>query len=685
MDEVDERPLALRRKRRATSALIDPVPQETVSQPAEVEMTTDDAPRNPPKTPGNRKKRIRFSEPLEITASSSTGLTPAFNRTKLLPANAAEAARKRLSLPTRLTNAASSPQSSQLSNLPSATVIQVAPLIQAIDSRTMRLLKRNHLGEKINEIYAERRKSKLALLQELDDLRKQLALAKERPKEASEGTEASIENSGRIAELENELVSLKQEMRERSAAIDTTIPQQPDEHDAMADTGFADGVENFSEQVLFVGNINKAVTNIDEARSPNSVVEASTQVDFPSPSLSDVCRSARLSFEYLFPGENTLELEVSDPQPLIEAMISRVGTLKAEVEQRKQTLAVTETSTSNMEKHFKDALARLESARNHFETLKGEYEEEKFRASSKALEASTMEARWEQADDKRREVEQQRDEQRRSIERLQPALEYYQHEVKQLTQTIMDLESSHEASVTKLRTELADDSDAALACQQLAYEDVKSDLEAQVAAETTGRRKAEESAVERLNRIKELETRQKELQSAVHEKQSIIRDLESEIEATKSGHENEVGQLNVRIAQLVSDLSSTNAELAAARNEATRLANHVEQEKAAGLNAVEAMRSEVKKCSNNVDAVRDHHAEGVKKRGEEVARSFGLMTPVVEGGKFRDAEADEKVEGHVQYVRGKKRVSRPDSGVEVWGSIVEEDEEIGEGGVVMEG
>ncbi|KAI4121257.1 MAG: hypothetical protein LQ341_007429, partial [Variospora aurantia] len=53
------------------------------------------------------------------------------------------------------------------------------------------------------------------------------------------------------------------------------------------------------------------------------------------------------------------------------------------------------------------------------------------------------------------------------------------------------------------------------------------------------------------------------------------------------------------------------------------------------------------------------------------------------GGKFRDAEADEKVEGHVQYVRGKKRVSRPDSGVGF--SIAEEVEEAAGDDALMEG
>ncbi|KAI4193536.1 MAG: hypothetical protein LQ346_003892 [Caloplaca aetnensis] len=678
MDGVDERPLAVRRKRRTTSGPLDPPAQpvqEANTQQLGAESTTENASREPPKTPGNRKKRLRFSDPIERISSSSTGLTPALNRTRLLPSNSTQSIRKRLSLPTQLTRPVVSPLSPQFPNSLSTTY-QFAPLRQAIDPRMMRRLRRNHMADEINNVYAERRaKSKLVLQQEVEDLRRELALARDPGNEASDTTEATPESAERIAELENELFSLKQEMQEQPTAIDTAVRQHVDDDETMTFGDSASDGPGSHEQVVVLEDENSAAFNTDQTRSPTTGVEASTQVDLPSPTLSDICRSARLSFEYLFPGENTIGLDVSDPQPLIGAIISRAETLKAELALAEQKLTVTETSQTNMGKNFKDALARLESARSHFDALKEACEGEKERARASELEASTMEARWQNSNDKRRDAEQHRDENRRSIERLQPALEYYQHEVKELTQTIIDLETSHEAVVKDLRVELADDSDAAQACQQIAFEEAKWDLEAQVAAETIGRRKAEQSAVERLHRIKELENLQAELRSAVNEKQCIIRNLEAELENTKSGHESEVGQLNVRIGKLVSDLSSTNAELTATRNEATRLADLVEQEKAAGLRAVEAMQREMKQCSSTVDAVKDTHAEGVKKRGEEVAQSFGLMTPVIEGGKFRDAEADEKVEGHVQFVRGKKRMSRPDSGVEVWGSIVEEGEE----------
>ena len=579
---------------------------------------------------------------------------------------------------------AASPSSPQSPSTPLA-VVNFAPLRQVIDSRMMRRLRRNHLAEEVNEIYGERRRrSKLSLQQEVDDLRKELNLTKEHGSGVSNSREMMSENGERIAELENEISSLKHEMRERSATIDAMVPQQLGEDQVFVHADSPDAVSQSSEQFLDLQDDSMMANNGIEARSPSVAVEASTQVDLPSPSLSEICRSGRLSLEYLYPGENTLGLDVTDPQPLLEAMIFRLEKLKAEMAKVEQKIAISETSKINMVNNFNTALVNLERVRGRLNELQEQHEMEKARANTADLEVSTLEARMDNMKEKCTTVEKQRDEHQRSIERLRPALEYYQSEFMELTQTIMDLEASHEDALNTLCSESADDRDATAACQQLAFEEAKSDLEAQIAAETTGRRKAEESAVERLERIKVMENRQKELQATVHEKQSIIRDLEAEIEVIKSSQEKEVGQLNVRVGELVSDISSTNAELAATRNEATRLASLVEQEKTAGLKAVQAIQSEMKKCSNTVDAVRDNHSEGVKKRGEQIAQSFGLMTPVVEGGRFRDAEADEKVEGHVQIVRGKKR---PDSGVEVWGLIAEadEDEVVDGDDVLMEG
>ena len=710
MADIDERPLALRRKRRAASALATAEDKGVNRQQPQEETNTEDASRESPKTPGNRKKRIRFSDSvieigvgsttdLTSAASSSTGLTPALNRTIIIPMSSRDKAKKRLSLPEQLITPAAS-RSSIGSPLSAGPIeIQFAPLSQKISDRTMRRLKRNHLSETTNEIDEEKKRSKKALQEEIKNLRGELALARQQPNE----NEAAINTTGatqgdtvRIEQLENELFSLKQEMREQSTTMDHTIPEALHDRSSVSPAlpversstsprlpfEIADSADIGAIQD-FTNDLTSAETQSDVLRSqsPLSVNDVATQVSLPLPGWVEALRSARLEYEHLFPGETTVGLEINDPAPLIQTIISRIESLKKETDRLDQKKAVTEVSRINMKNNFDSALHQLESHRAVLQADKAELEEEKKRANSAELEISTLEARVEMAESKTNELKQKRDEHQRSISRLQDALEHYRSETEKLTRTVLNLESTHSVHMARLRSEYQESNAAALRARDVIHDDTVSDLSAEIDAEKIGRLKAEESAVNRLERIRELENRQTELRSTVSQKQGIIRQLESQIEQKGSGHENEVGQLNVRIGELVSNLASAVAELAKAREECTRLSNLVEQEKAAGLKAVESMQSEMKLCAKKVDAVKDDHAEGAKKRGEQVAQSFGLITPVVEGGRFRDAEADEKVEGHVELLRGKATKKRPDSGVAMWGSTIEEED--GDGDVVM--
>ncbi|KAL9034015.1 MAG: hypothetical protein Q9180_005641 [Flavoplaca navasiana] len=711
MADIDERPLALRRKRRAGSALATAEDKEVDRQQLQEETNTEDAPGEPPKTPGNRKKRIRFSDSvieigvgsttdLTSAASSSTGLTPALNRAILIPMSSRDKAKKRLSLPEQLVTPTAS-RSSTGSPLSAGPIeIQFAPLSQKISDRTMRRLKRNHLSETTNEIHEENKRSKKALQEEVEKLRDELALARQQRNEgnaATSATGATQENTMRIEELENELSNLKQEMREQSGTMDHSIPEALEDRSSLSpplpiERAYASASlsagnyspDDFGAQLDSAAGLNTSNSSTAQEAAPPAVTvaEASTQASFLPPGLPEVLRSARLTLEHLFPGENSLGLEVSDPEPLLGALISRLQALKKDIDRMEKEIPIKETLRINMKNNFDRVLPQLERHRAILQAGKAQLEEEKKRAKSAELEVSTLEARVEIAESKTNELKQKRDEHQRSISRLQDALEHYRGETEKLTQTVLKMESTHEANMASLRSQYQASNATALAAREVFHRDAVSDLEAQIDSQKIGRLKAEESAVKRLERIRELENRQAELRGTVSQKQAIIRQLESQIEQKGSGHENEVGQLNVRIGELVSNLASANAELTKTREECTRLSNLAEQEKAAGLKAVESMQSKMKKCSKEVDAVKDDHAEGAKKRGEQVAQSFGLITPVVEGGRFRDAEADEKVEGHVELLRGKATKKRPDSGVGLWGSAIEEED--GDGDVVME-
>ncbi|KAI4110139.1 MAG: hypothetical protein L6R37_000032 [Teloschistes peruensis] len=653
------------------------------------------------KTPGRRDKRIRFSEPLmQNIDDSSTGLTPALNRTSLISEKSIKKAKQRPSLPAQLGIPAGSSSTSPIE-------IQFAPLTQAIDSRTMRRLKRNHMGEEINKIYAEKQKSKRGLQQQIEDLRNELALVKQRGNISLDAPEQTKEGAARIAELETELENLKQEMAEQSTTIDraTSAPEQSpataptpmnwdDSNDVcqnfneIVNSGHQelDPVTQASPRILEAGHqeldpMAQASPRVVEVAVQTSlpshilgVTEAPTQaspspaLSLPSPDFAEVFRSARMTLEQIFPGEMTLGLNVSDPESFLGSIISHLKTLNAKVDSVKSRVTVAETSQSNMERHFKNTLAKLEDGQKHLRALHAEMKKAKARAGSAELEIATLEARCEQANDKVDAMKQQRDEYQRTVARLQPALEHYQKECDQLTNTIMEMESAHKKAMADMEEEMT----TALSTERVAFEEATSDLEAQIVAETLGRQKAEESAVERLTRIKELENHQKELQTAINEKQAILRTLDEQLKQSKLGREQEVGQLNVRISELTSDLTSVQTELDSAHNEISKLRKGIQEEKAAGLKAVEKMQETMEKCVGEGNSLKSDYIEGMKER-DSVGQSFGLITPVVAGGRFRDAEEDEKIDGHVELFRGKKTAQRPDSGVELWDLMELED------------
>ncbi|KAL9625993.1 MAG: hypothetical protein Q9204_007670, partial [Flavoplaca sp. TL-2023a] len=559
--------------RRAGSALATAEDKEVNRQQPQEETNTEDAPREPPKTPGNRKKRIRFSDSvteigvgsttdLTSAASSSTGLTPALNRTILIPMSSRDKAKKRLSLPEQLMTPAASRSSTGSPLSADPIEIQFAPLSQKISERTMRRLKRNHLSETTNEIHEENKRSKKALQEEVDRLRDELALARQQRNKgipATSATGATQGNTVRIEQLENELFGLKQEMREQSTTMDHTIPEAV--HDRCSVTQ-ALPVERTSNspplpiEIEDSDNIGvyrdgtndltsaEAQSDVSRSLSSVSVNDAATQASLPSPGWIEALRCARLKFEHLFPGETTIGLEISDPEPFIQTLISRAKSLKQGIDRMEKEIPVKETARINMKNQFDSALHQLERHRDQIQINKAKLEEEKDRARTAELEISTLEARVENTEAKQKDLKKQRDDTQRSITRLQDALEHYRGEVEKLTRTVLKMESSHEAAVNTLRSQNQVSIAAALRARDIFHKDTVSDLEAQVDSQKIGRLKAEESAVQRLDRITELENRQVELRGTVSQKQAIIRQLESQIEQKGTGHESEVGQLN---------------------------------------------------------------------------------------------------------------------------------------------
>ena len=646
---LDDLPLAVRRKRRISSGLIDPINTNVVHQPEDERQRGEEA----PKTPTKAKKRVRFSEPGSetYTASSSTGITPHLSRASFTPrARASSPTRtrpqlktpRRPSLPTPLPSSLPSPSLSP-SPGPLSGEVQFEPLRQVLDARLKRRISRNHLSEEINDIESEKR-DKAQWHREIKNLKDQLALAKNSNKEHSDESEENAGNSERIHQLEQEIVELK---GERTMATDFMTA------DAGSGEPATPEVEIFidNDEDGFVPQLSndKILRELDQPQEAPSQNEATTQTNLPS-AYAETFRTARLDLEYLFPGEIALGLIPEDPKSMLDIMLDRIRIMKTQTLLAEDAASTTKQQESNLRKQFNAVLEQLDRARNYADGLSMQSTNEKARADASQARAQACESEVQAANSRLVELERSCDEKERSITKLQDALESYRVEVGKLEMLIMRMEDEHKEAMSNLRAEM----DEAVA-----------DLECHVVAETTGRREAEQEIQEKNERIRELKVQEHELKNALNEKQQIIRETERIFEEERVGREREAGVLNVRIGQLSSDLSEANVKVAAADGKQQHLLKKLQEERDAGLRAVEAVQRELEACAEKSDDIKLAHMSDIQRRGAEVTEHKGLLTPV-SACRFKD------VEGYVETRRGKGRVVKRDSGV---GIMEEEDED----------
>lgn len=505
------------------------------------------------------------------------------------------------------------------------------------------------MSEEINDINAEK-KTQSQLKQEVQELKDELALIKQLGNEVGDTADARESTNGRIQDLEEELATLRKEMREISVSADlestTQFPRSVTPGSSVYGESDANGdflMENFDEHRDVQQGSDKHITPITS--------EVATQVSLPSPIEMTAFRSARLALEYLFPGENPLGLATEDPGLIINQILDHLRRLKVQAILAENEASTSKTQEANLRYKFNAVLQQLDRARTHAEDLSARIVNEKARGDESARRAQRLGIGVELATERVRGLEEDLDEKQRSIQKLQDALETYRVEVNKLESLITTLEKDHNITISNLRSEM---------------KETMLDLECHVAAETTGRRAAENTAVARGEKIMQLEALESELKAAVSEKQTIIRDMEMEISKEKDGRAREIGIMNVQISELTTNLEEAINDLAKVETEKSTLLGRLAEEKAAGIRAVEAMQSEMVRCTEMVEGVKETHMRDVQSRGAEVAEHRGLLTPV-SACKFKD------VEGYVEVRRGKsKGRKRPDSGI---GILEEHDDE----------
>ncbi|MCJ1276364.1 hypothetical protein MMC21_004169 [Puttea exsequens] len=654
VDLTDDRPVAVRRKRRISTGLADPVYLKT--DPHD-DSSVDQSILLPSKTPTKPKKRVRFSDPGPETgtASSSTGLTPYLSNTHFTSRDREASPTRRphrrligakhLSLPTQLTTALPSPSLSP-SPGPLSGEMQFAPLRQVLDDRSKRRLRRNNLSEEINNIEAER-KSRFQYEHEIQKLRYQLAHARGSEQEHSENAGAENAGTDRIEELEQEIGVLKQEMRDRSTTAEpmSAIPEAGkcsenaleiyvDEEDTLVTPNF--------------GHDDSVLRDISPIEDPSSVNELATQVatQMAMPSAyAETIRAARISLEYLFPGEITLGLMPKNLNSMLDIMVNRLQDLKARAFVAEDNLKTAQTQESNLRGQFNAVLMQLERSRSFAAEMSKRNDQTKADDSRLPL----LENKLQAASSKVNELEKDGDEKDSSIKKLQTALETYRLEVSKLEELITTMDSDHMTAMTDLRTEM----DEAVA-----------DLECHVVAEQRGRREAEQSLDTKTEEVKQLQTRELELKNALNDKQRLLREIEQVLTEERTGREKEVGNLNVTIGQLSSEVAEADQRVVVAEREQAVLLRKLQEERDAGLRAVEDVQAQLAHATRNSDDIKAAHISEVQRRGAEVTEHKGLLTPV-SACRFKD------VEGYVEVRRGKGRAKRPDSGV----VILEEDED----------
>lgn len=660
-------------------------------------------------TPSRRsKKRVRFSESTPGRVGvNTTGLTPAIGRSSL-----------------------TTPLRSVSSPLPETTEYQFTPFRQVLTQRLRRRISRNGLSAEMNEYEADRKdKARLEREveekdEELKRLRGELEISRQG---VTHDVHEDVESSQHIDEVEAELEVLRRSFNEvdslspddgiladddmvidwsqiqvgrtanpGSEAGDTIrihedndatpaqAPRPLDTHPDIHLLGIALELESAKKEKrrLFQDvrlHIDAPGTSLSFADSPSrSQLSFGSLASLPSPpkdfyqSLSKTLRAtterAELAEEALtalegevkglgFPGANggevvgeiakhfreaRLELERAIPgetscgfenAKVLPALLAKLRGLLRGMGEREAELRSLREQHRSLKGNFEHAIIGGERAGGRIKELEGEID----RASEEMLFLRVRSGGLEG------EV-QERD---CSIERLVGALERYRGDVGRLEGLVGEMERE---------------------AQSLAVGNAQrlEDMDAKVSAETIGRRAAEESAVERLARIQELETALKEAHESAGKIDDQLNRLQRSTIATSEAHGQQLGSLNARISSLSTALASANAEVDKLKVIKGKLEVRVRFEVEQGQGAVEAMQGEVERALIKASERRKGYVRGAKVRvanseieDEEVFGSDGLAGPMTPASmvRFVDVEGEGKGEGE-EHVQGTVEVGR---------------------------
>ena len=693
-----------------TEAVIDSSNATIVDSPAGT-IRKQVSPATTPRT----KKRARFSDPgLEVELSTSTGLTPALRRHRLVPSprRSSHHARRRRSLPAELL--------SPPPYLPVVTV-QFRPLRQTIDARSKRRLKRSHLSEEVNDIEKETRAGKktskesiAALKDQVEEkdrlfraLKREVMLARRSgvhvplPPGVTESVGGSTaEDDGNEDDEEEEI--MEQSIDGASAAWDMT-----------AEMSWTAGA-GISQPQLSIS----AISNASESRPTNLPVDTEDQQQ-----LAALKVQAGLLRESLRQVTCELEMKRSTHQLLsaklqshlqeisfsgnlydLDAALSKVlnslvlTQARAEVAEAGLTNLWSEVAglgfeghsaeemIDNIERQFRQAGSDLkylqpgETAEEfENETLLGllvdrvglllrqirdsEEEQDSERRVTRVLQnkldlveaqAKCAEAKAQELAHEVDEKAQEVDEKERSIGNLQHALEGYRNDVKSLEGLINHLEREH----AKKTEELKGTADEAVADLEVKLEaEIKRNEGIVLEAEEEGQLMRElqakvDKAMTVIDRInQEKETLSVAKDTIIAHLEAEAREQESNHQSTLAEHRRELDTLSREKSTLVASLREAEVSIGTLTNANTLLEARLAVELENGVAVMEKMRSEMMQCLARASELKSSYQNS---RGESGPGPNIPMTPC-----------------SLRFATPKKKRRKFDSGI----GVIDEDDE----------
>ncbi|KAJ9628144.1 hypothetical protein H2204_009546 [Knufia peltigerae] len=519
-------------------------------------------------------KKLRFSD--SVLLEGSTGLTPAVGKA---------------SLKTPKLRRASTPAVTRYQD---HDEVQFQPYTDCLTPRTVRQVRRHGLSETMNQYYADQKTNKKLEHQlelrnnEIQKLKAELAEAQHR----NDPAEELCSSQTRINEMQAEIEQLQQSFS-NAGDDDDAFPIFEDET-AADDNPQSDALDPLMEsdlenarrdkQSLFTSTRSISTNTIAFEDSP---VRPRIHPNLPSPPRDDQILSKELAAatnraEDAELALKALDLEIKslgfsprayddDPSDCVATIKQHFLDMRLELERivPGETVASFENALlipealaklKKLADRVREREAELKSMRDERRCLKGNFDH----AIVRAQEASSRIKELEETVDKNAEemldirmrsqaLEREAREHEANNQRLIVQIESYRLEVKKMEELFEKTEAEHAATLQEIH---------AATTQEI------SDMDAKVSAETRGRRAAEESAVERLRKINDLESALASArQQADVAKQHLSR-LEQELESSRSAHTNstkthaeEIGGLNSRISNLSTALASADAEI----------------------------------------------------------------------------------------------------------------------------